>query len=246
VAAFPNVQAGLDALRFMMQRELRPAVARLYDEVESLHRTRGQAPFDTHPILAIFEFSGMNELATVERDLAIDIIGHRGGRLLAGSDLYDEWLANRFGSLSTGWQARDHYVDTMEIVASWRALPRLYDDIRAAVRALSPDFYFGAHWSHVYPEGACQYMTVRLPPLPEDEALSLLRRAWNQAQEICLAAGGSIAHHHGIGLFRGTWFRRQLGATGWQLLEDLKTLVDPGNLLVPGKLGLGIENERAP
>ena len=246
VAAFPNLQAGLDALRFMMQRELRPAVARLYDEVESLHRTQAQAPFDTHPILAIFEFSGINELAMLERKLAIDIIDHRCGGLIAGSELYDEWLANRFGSLSTTWQARDHYVDTMEIVAGWSALPGLYDDIRHAVRALSPDFYFGAHWSHVYPEGACQYMTVRLPPRPEDEALHLLRSAWNQAQDICLAAGGSIAHHHGIGLFRGTCFRRELGATGRRLLKDLKSLVDPGNLLVPGKLGLGIEDETTP
>src|SRR5262249_48880766 len=40
--SFPRLAAGLEAIRRLLQRELRPAVVRLYDELDSLlHRTGG-------------------------------------------------------------------------------------------------------------------------------------------------------------------------------------------------------------
>ena len=128
-------------------------------------------------------------------------------------------------------------MDTIEITGAWSALPRMYERMRAAVLALHPDAYFGAHWSHIYPEGACQYMTIRLPPMHEDEALALHRKAWKEVQEICLELNGSIAHHHGVGVFRNEWLRRELNS-GMDMLQILKDGIDPHNLLNPGKVGL--------
>lgn len=237
VVAFPAVTAGLDALRTIMQRELRPAVVRLYDETESLPRTRSRPPFDANPYLAFFEFSGMTAMAGLERDLAAAICRDFGA-VETDDAIYQEWLPHRFGSLSTAWHAADHYMDTMETVAAWSVLPELYAASRDAVRDLCPDFHFGTHWSHVYPEGACQYTTLRLPPMSEERALHLLRSAWDRLQRLCLDAGGSIAHHHGIGLFRNPWLRAELGDKGFELLRHLKQQLDPGGLLLPGKLGL--------
>ena len=64
VLALPSVEAGLEALREVMQAELRPQVARLYDAAESAARTAGVAGFDdTRPILCILKFSGLQRLA---------------------------------------------------------------------------------------------------------------------------------------------------------------------------------------
>jgi alkyldihydroxyacetonephosphate synthase len=109
--------------------------------------------------------------------------------------------------------------------------------MRAAVLALHPGAYFGAHWSHIYPEGACQYMTLRLPPMPDAQALPMHHEAWQQVQQICLDMGGSIAHHHGVGIFRNEWLRKELN-TGLDMLQILKDGIDPHNLLNPGKVGL--------
>ena len=54
---------------------------------------------------------------------------------------------------------------------------------------------------------------------------------------ICLELGGSIAHHHGVGVFRNQWLREELGV-GLDLLQILKDGIDPQNLLNPGKVGL--------
>ena len=128
-------------------------------------------------------------------------------------------------------------MDTVEVTGSWRVLPQMHARMGEAVRNLHPDAHFGAHWSHIYPEGACQYMTVRLPPMEHADAMHLHREAWRRLESICLELGGSIAHHHGVGVFRNEWLREELGS-GLELLQILKDGIDPRTLLNPGKVGL--------
>lgn len=236
VYAFASLQDGLDAMREIVQREGRPAVMRLYDQTESRARTGGIEAFIEHPILAILEFSGPRVLATAEAAFAHEIcLAHTA--VAADEAPYRDWKSTRYHSYSVKWQSEGYYMDTIEVTGTWRALPRMYERMRAAVLDLHPDGHFGAHWSHIYPEGACQYMTVRLPPMAPEDALRLHREAWRRVLSLCLELGGSIAHHHGVGVFRNEWLRDELG-TGLDLLQALKDGIDPGNLLNPGKMGL--------
>lgn len=237
VLAFPDHEAGLQALRRIMQAELRPQVARLYDEEESRARTQDVAGFDSRrPVLCILKFSGLERLARLEAELACDIAAECGAAP-AGHEPLQHWEQTRYQSYSTRWQTDGHHMDTIEITGPWSRLPQMYHRMRAAVLGLAPGAFFGAHWSHVYPEGACQYMTLRLPPMEHARALDLHGQAWAQVQSLCLELGGSVAHHHGAGWFRTPWLREELG-TGHALLQALKDAVDPRNVCNPGKLGL--------
>jgi alkyldihydroxyacetonephosphate synthase len=236
VLALPGIAAGFDALREVMQAELRPAVVRLYDEEETKIRTGGIAEFRERPIMCMLMFSGPARLAALEQELALEILA-RHGAVRATDAPYHHWNENRYLSYSPKWQASGHYMDTIEITGNWSALPAMYEAMRAAARALHPDMHFGTHWSHVYPEGACQYMTLRLPPLPEAEALALHHRAWDEIERLTLAHGGSISHHHGAGAFRNEWLKAELG-TGLDLLQILKDGLDPDNRVNAGKLAL--------
>ncbi len=234
--AFPNLKRGMDALREIVQSEGRPSVMRLYDLEESQQRTEGMKPFENRPILAILQFSGPPLLAKAEEDFALEIcVAH--GASIADNQPYAHWLTTRYQSYSIKWQTAGYYMDTIEITGAWSTLPGMYERMRAVVLALHPDAYFGAHWSHIYPEGACQYMTLRLPPMPDAQALVMHREAWQGIQQICLDMGGSIAHHHGVGLFRNKWLHTELN-TGMEMLQILKDGIDPHNLLNPGKVGL--------
>jgi alkyldihydroxyacetonephosphate synthase len=236
VLGFPSLPAGLDALREIMQAELRPAVVRLYDQEESRQRGAAAGIGEALPILAVLEFCGSARLMAVERDLALEIVAAHGG-VTIDDEPYRHWAAHRFESYSPQWQSRDHYMDTIEVTAGWSQLVALHERIGTGLRALVPGLHFGTHWSHVYPEGACQYMTLRLPPMDTATALSLHRQAWDLAQRACLDLGGSISHHHGVGVFRNPWLRQELGV-GLELLQGLKDHLDPDNLFVPGKLAL--------
>lgn len=236
VLGFASLAAGLDALREIMQAELRPAVVRLYDEEESRQRGTAAGIGAALPILAVLEFCGEARLMAVERDMALEIVAAHGGMTI-DDEPYRHWTAHRFESYSPQWQARDYFMDTIEVTAGWSQLVALHERIGRGLRALVPGLHFGTHWSHVYPEGACQYMTLRLPPMDTETALHLHRQAWDLAQRACLDLGGSISHHHGVGVFRNPWLRQELGV-GMELLQGLKDHLDPDNLFVPGKLGL--------
>lgn len=236
VLAFPTLQAGVDALRTIMQAELRPAVVRLYDEIESAQRVKGLTAFQTHPFLAILEFSGNQRLVDVEQELALEIAAAYGA-VQSTQEPYQHWLQHRYESYSPKWQAQGYFMDTIEVTTPWSQLPALYERIRTEIMSITEGVYFGTHWSHVYPEGACQYMTIRLPPMGHEEGLKLHRQVWDRVERACLELGGSISHHHGAGVLRNSWLRTELG-NGHKLLQNLKDSLDPDNLLVPGKLGL--------
>lgn len=235
VLAFPTIEAALKAAQRVMQAELRPQVVRIYDQKESAERTKDMALFASKPILAIMVFCGSKATAAAEEADALAIVEQEGGAR-AEDGPFEHWREVRYESYSAKWQAAGYFMDTIEVCCPWSTLPALYEKARAAALTIRPDMHFGAHWSHVYAEGACQYMTIRLPPMPDEEGLPLHARLWDAIQSITLECGGSIAHHHGAGVFRNPWMRDELG-TGMDVLQAIKDALDPDNRLNPGKLG---------
>jgi alkyldihydroxyacetonephosphate synthase len=236
VLAFPALGAGFDAIRQILHSEVRPAIVRLYDEHETAQRTQGQSPYDDSPVMAIMEFAGNARLVDLEYELARDVASKHGATL-ALNDYYETWLKHRYLSMSVGYQSKDWFADTIEVAGRWSALPAMHAQIVEAARAAHPALEFGAHWSHCYPEGACEYMTMRLPPMDDAAATEILFTLSDEIQDITLAHGGAISHHHGVGLLRGYKLHQELGI-GLELVQALKDYLDPHGLFVPGKLGL--------
>jgi alkyldihydroxyacetonephosphate synthase len=131
---------------------------------------------------------------------------------------------------------RGFVVDTMEVSASWSALPAVYEQATAAIRGVEHTIVASAHQSHSYPDGACLYFTFAGKP-PEAEREAYYRAAWDAGQRAVLAAGGALSHHHGIGLNRSRFVAEALGA-GFGVLQSVKDALDPHGILNPGKLGL--------
>ena len=68
--------------------------------------------------------------------------------------------------------SRGFVVDTMEISASWRALPGMYERATAAIRGVEHTMVASAHQSHSYTDGACLYFTFAgKPPAADREAV---------------------------------------------------------------------------
>lgn len=237
VLAYGNLAEALQASRNMLQAELRPAVFRLHDETESRTKVRGLSGFDAHPILCFLEFHGDPRLVEVEYGLARDI-ALRHGAMVGSNGPFEDWLAHRFQSYSVQAQAENNYQDTIEVSAPWSRLEAMHAAMREAVTALHPALFFGTHWSHAYAEGACQYMTFRLPAMADDEALAIHARLWETVHALCSEHGGSISHHHGIGFFRADWMAQDIGRGGLDVLRQIKVALDPRAILNPGKLGL--------
>lgn len=236
VLALPDRPSALGLARRIMQAGLHPRLVRLYDERETAARTEGIAAFGERPVMANIVLCGEASLVAAEAAL-VRAFAAEADAVETEHRPFEEWRAKRYDSISKLWQDRGYYNDTIEVTVNWSRAAALYDAIASGVAAIHPQAHFSAHWSHVYAEGVCQYMTVRLPPMPQAEALPLHARLWQLLEGETLAHDGSIAHHHGSGLFRGPWMDEELGV-GMDVLRAIKQAIDPANLFNPGKLGL--------
>ncbi|MCH7909990.1 MAG: FAD-binding oxidoreductase, partial [Candidatus Hydrogenedentes bacterium] len=91
------------------------------------------------------------------------------------------------------------------------------------------------HISHTYPDGASLYFTYAFPQVlgKEMDQWNALKRS---ASDTLVENGGTISHHHGVGVDHLPWVSREKGPVGMALLRAIKKQIDPKGLLNPGKL----------
>jgi alkyldihydroxyacetonephosphate synthase len=227
--AFTSFTAGLDAMRRIMQRGATPAVLRLYDAIEA---DRSYQTGDAHVLLAMDE--GDAHLVDATRRIVDE---ECAAAEVIDVGLVERWMEHRNDvSALEALISRGYVVDTMEVSASWRALPAVYERATAAIQAVEHTMVASAHQSHSYTDGACLYFTFAGKP-PEADREAYYRAAWDAGQRAVLAAGGALSHHHGIGLNRARFVKEALG-NGFGVLQSVKDTLDPNGILNPGKLGL--------
>jgi alkyldihydroxyacetonephosphate synthase len=231
--SFPDFHAGLEAIREILQSGWRPAVVRLYDEVETARHFSGQAPEGRSLLLVHAE--GPERLVEAELDSA-STAARRAGASFHGPSPVDRWFEhrNRVPSFES-FLERGIVVDTLEVAAGWDRVHGLYDRVLEALRRIPDLLVASAHCSHSYLQGTSLYFTFALQPPSLDRAEELYFRCRDAALEATLSAGGTISHHHGIGRQRVAWLRHELGQA-YELLLALKRALDPNGILNPGAL----------
>ncbi len=230
--AFGSFTDGVEACRHILQAGATPAVLRLYDAVES---QRGQGGDGTQCMLLVLD-EGHTDLV----DATMSIVDHAAliaGAQLMSPGLVDAWMGHRNDtSALQGLTRKGFVVDTMEIAAPWSRLDALFDEVRAALMAVTHSRAATCHLSHSYLDGACLYFTFAATP-PPDEVESTYVALWDAGQRAVLAAGGNLSHHHGVGLNRGRFMAEALGTTHG-VIAAIKATLDPNGIMNPGKLGL--------
>ena len=228
---FSSFADGIEACRGVLQRGATPAVLRLYDATEA---DRTYQTGDRHVLLTLDE--GDREL--VEGVMTV-VVGEcvDGGAEVLDEELVGRWLEHRNDvSALEALISRGYVVDTMEIAARWRDLPKIYAGATQALEAVGGTLVASAHLSHSYPDGACLYFTFAGQTDPDDRE-AYYRAAWDAGTRAVLSAGGALSHHHGVGLNRARFVREALGET-FDVLASVKAALDPHGILNPGKLGL--------
>lgn len=225
----PGVHEGLEMMREVLQRGLRPLVLRLYDPEDSVLQG-----LEGGGCLLLAASAGPRAIAEAEANA---IREHVSGHDL-GADPWERWLRHRF-DLSVE-RLRDlldppgAYVDTIEVAASWTELPELYSQVKAHLAEVS-DLAL-CHFSHGYAQGCCAYFTFLGSAGDESKAQAAYREAWRGAMDSTIAHRGTISHHHGTGQVRAPWIRAEMGGW-WTLWERVRRALDPEDRLNPNAVG---------
>ena len=226
--AFDTFDDGLDACRRIMQRDARPAVLRLYDDVESLRN------FEVERCALVVLDEGDPGLVGATMDI-VDQECAAARRLDDG--IVESWLTHRndVGALAPLWE-HGIVVDTIEVAANWATLSAMRRRVTSALSEVDGMAVASVHQSHAYLDGACLYFTFAGRP-PGDRT-DFYREAWDVATTAVLECGGALSHHHGVGRNRARFVPTALGS-GFDLLQAIKRQFDPDGIMNRGVLALG-------
>ncbi len=241
--AWEDFGSGLDACRRILRRGATPAVLRLYDRVESARHFAG---LDGCGLVVVDEGDPGLVAATAA---VVEEECRAGGADRLDPALAERWLRQRNEVPSLADLAGTGIVaDTVEVAASWASLAGVHSGALEALRAVEGTIAASAHQSHAYQDGACLYFTFAgrpagaesgpsSGPAAQEAAEAYYRAAWDAITTAALRRGGTLSHHHGVGLNRGRYLAGALGPA-FEVLAALKAALDPAGILNPGKLGL--------
>jgi len=128
--------------------------------------------------------------------------------------------------------------DVSETAAPWSKLLGVYNGVvEAANRAydeIGKKGWIMCHLSHSYHSGACLYFTFAF--VGGDDMLAEYDVVKSAIQQAFVDNGGTISHHHGVGVEHSPWLEQDISAEGVAVMRGLFSAVDPGENFNPGKV----------
>ncbi len=259
---FRSFEDGIEAMRRILQSGLKPAMLRLSDAEEtdfifSMRKKKSSRLADAIQNLGL---GWVEKRGFPPNKRSILIMGLEGGaenvrteskvirKILRsypvfhlGESIGQDWYRHRFENpyLRDMLMDYDVLVDTLETATEWDHVWNVYSKVREAIQnaydGLRIKGVVTAHLSHMYLTGSSLYFILLATPHvgQELEEWWTIKRA---ASDAIVGSGGTISHHHGIGLDHRSWLEREIGREGLRLIRSLKQAVDPEGILNPGKL----------
>jgi alkyldihydroxyacetonephosphate synthase len=254
--ALPGIDEGLEAARALVQARPGLELLRLSTPVETATLLAfAERPTQIAALRAYLRVRGVPDGWTL---LLVGVSGRRRVAKAARAEvasilrpfhavrvpaLARTWSRTRFRSpyLRNALWSAGYGADTLETAVDWTRLPALLERLDAAIgSALLPRgerVHVFAHLSHLYPTGSSLYLTYlfRLAASP-DETLDRWRAIKGTASAAIVAGGGTISHHHGVGVDHAPYLAAEKGALGMAALESLVRTFDPAGIMNPGVL----------
>jgi len=216
---------------------LREAMAAALDRPRLLNALvdAGAARLGRRGCLLIVGVEGPDRRAHAEARLVFAELERAGGKDL-GEEPGKRWLAKRYAvsyNMSKVFEA-GAFVDTMEVASTWERLIDLYEGVR---QAIGKHAFVMAHFSHAYSDGCSIYFTFAGHGATRQASERKYDAIWRDGLAAATRAGGTISHHHGVGLSKGP-FMADEHREAMVLYEALKSAFDPDGIMNPGKMGL--------
>lgn len=255
---FPSLESGVEAVRELAVSRLPLSMIRLSNPVETFtslalagHESktnllvgylnlRGAREKET--CMCLIGFIGSSRLVSSVKEDAKAILNHFNA-VPVGKVMGEAWKKNRFRMpylRNSLWES-GYAVDTFETALTWEkvlpAVKSIEERIRGALAEYNEKVHVFTHLSHLYTTGSSIYTTFvfRIPETAEETSgrWRILKRAASLA---VVEAGGTISHHHGVGVDHKEYMDAEKGPVGMSILKNVFDHVDPDRRMNPGKL----------
>jgi len=232
--AFPTFEDSLEATRQILRQQIYPAVMRIYDADETF-RHFGHIEKAKNKVMVVFVCEGIGRLVDLEEQITKETCEKNNG-VECGDEPVEHWFETRFKVTDTSSTPTFQLVfDTIEIGFLWDKAADMYHSVIEATKKVKGMVMITAHVSHFYPNGVGFYFTFAGVPPKELTDLEFYQEVWDTVIKTVEDCGGSFGHHHGVGINRSKWMPVEWGKS-FDTLKKIKKLLDPNNILNPGKI----------
>ncbi|HEV7741727.1 MAG TPA: FAD-binding oxidoreductase [Pseudolysinimonas sp.] len=259
---FPTWESGIAAMQEISESDAAPSITRVSDARETgfslatSKESKGMQKFLAGTVLPTL----MKSKGWKLDDICLSFIGYEGGERHAElqKKLVDK-IVKSHGGMGVGTgpgvlydqkkfdtpYLRDFLLDrgaagdVSESSMPWSKVNQVHDEVvkaaQAAYDAIGVKGWIMSHLSHSYHTGACLYFTFAFvmgdkDPLGEYDVVK------SAIQQAFIDNGGSLSHHHGVGLEHAPWMEQDISPEGVRVLGGLLSSADPGSNFNPRKI----------
>lgn len=244
---FADFLKAAEAVRALSQSGLNPSNCRLIDAEEALGTMAG----DGSASLLVLAFESADHPQDARLARALELVRDHGGIADApkasGGSGHREGAA---GAWRNAFLRAPFYrevltplgviVDTFETAVTWDRFPAFHADVKARIhdvlkRVTGKAGSVTCRFTHVYPDGPAPYFTFQALG-----RMSALMEQWQEikavANDVVVAAGGTITHHHAVGRDHRPGYTRECPPLFGDMMRAAKQAVDPKGIMNPGVL----------
>jgi alkyldihydroxyacetonephosphate synthase len=257
VLFFPTWEAGLAAVREIVQSKMQLSMMRLSNQIETYTQLKLAGGAQVIALLekflalrgagddkVMFTFGVTGSKGQCQSALKLTrAIAKRHGGVGAGPALGKKWEHSRFRSpyLRHGLWESGYAVDTMETAIDWVRVPEaaagIQSDIASALSDEGEPVHAFTHLSHFYGQGSSVYTTyIFRCGNTYEETLNRWKKLKAAGAEAIVRFGGTISHQHGVGKDHAQYLPAEKGELGIEAIQALVGLFDPEQQMNPGKL----------
>jgi alkyldihydroxyacetonephosphate synthase len=257
VLFFPSWEAGLAAVREIVQSKVQLSMMRLSNRIETF--TQLKLAGGERVIALLEKFLSLRGAGDEKVMFTFGVTGskaqcksalrlcrqsaRRFGGVGAGPALGKKWQHSRFRSpyLRHGLWDAGYAVDTMETAIDWVRVPEAVAGIEASIASALQDegekVHAFTHLSHMYGQGSSIYVTyIFRCGNSYDETYSRWSKLKAAGAEAIIRFGGTISHQHGVGKDHAQYLPAEKGELGIKAIKGLVEVFDPQQQMNPGKL----------
>ncbi|MGN6273937.1 MAG: FAD-binding oxidoreductase [Protaetiibacter sp.] len=258
---FPTWEAGLAAMQAISESDASPIITRVSDARETgFSMATSKARHGMDAVLAEKVLPTLMKSKGWKLDeICLSFIGFEGGAAhVARQKKLVGAIVKRHGGMGVGTgpgvlydqkkfdtpYLRDFLLDrgaagdVSETAAPWSKLLSLYNGVVAAANRAYDEIgtkgWIMCHLSHSYHSGACLYFTFAF--VGGGDMLSEYDVVKSAIQQAFVDNGGTISHHHGVGVEHSPWLEQDISPEGVAVMRGLFAAVDPGENFNPGKV----------
>lgn len=139
--------------------------------------------------------------------------------------------------------------ESFETSVPWDRCEALCENVKERVRRECAQlnithFLVSCRVTQTYDAGACVYFYFGFKYTTHGDPVHIYEEIESRARDECLANGGSISHHHGVGKLRSQWYPQSVSAVGVDLYRATKRELDPRNIFAVGNLLVAEKEEQ--